>query len=203
MLIFLSWMKFRVMESSNQSVKIILLDCDVVSHFIANNVLADLPLILAPHQCVILDYVYAEVAARPMRLAFLEPLIKQGSILKMEFPEDNIDINKEFARIKSKSPIIGDGERACMAVARYNKDIVASSNFRDVAPYCDCFDIFYLGTLDILSIAVQKEIYDERKCDSFIQEAIAYNKARFPNGVTAMRYYVPKDLSFVLCTPKQ
>lgn len=56
--------------------KVILLDCDVISHFIANNALSDLPLILAPHQCVVLDYVYSEVAARPMRFAFLEPLIK-------------------------------------------------------------------------------------------------------------------------------
>ena len=63
------------MENSNKPYKIILLDCDVISHFIANSVLNDLPQILTPHQCVVLDYVYDEVAARPMRLAFLQPLI--------------------------------------------------------------------------------------------------------------------------------
>lgn len=113
-------MKNNLMENSNQSPKIILLDCDVISHFIANGALNDLPRILAPHQCVVLDYVYNEVAARPMRLAFLQPLVHSGIIQKMDFPENN-EINKEFARIKRIKPIIGDGERACMAVARFNK----------------------------------------------------------------------------------
>ncbi|MDD2424415.1 MAG: hypothetical protein PHP30_02715 [Bacteroidales bacterium] len=180
----------------NSNNKIILLDCDVISHFIVNTALNDLPVILSPHQCVVLDYVYNEVAARPMRLAFLDPLITSGVILKMNFPE-NVEINKEFARIKSKKPIIGDGERACMAVARFTKDVVASSNFRDVAPYCDQNNILYLGTLDILSVAVVKGIYYESKCDNFIQSALKYNKACFPKGVTAMRYYIPKDLSFI------
>lgn len=189
-------MKSSLMENSNKSNKIILLDCDVISHFIANAALNDLPQILSPHQCVVLDYVYNEVAARPMRLAFLQQLINSGVIQKMDFPE-NTEINKEFARIKSKSPIIGDGERACMAVARFNKDIIASSNFRDVAPYCNEYNILYLGTLDILSVAVKKGIYDEESCDSFIQSALKYNKASFPKGVTAIRFYTPKDLSFI------
>jgi len=189
-------MKSNLMVNSNKSNKIILLDCDVISHFIANASLNDLPKILAPHQCVVLDYVYAEVAEMPMRLAFLASLIKSGQIQKMEFPE-NPEIIKEFARIKSIKPLIGNGERACMAVARFNKDIVASSNFRDVAPYCNDNNILYLGTLDILSVAATKGIYDELKCDNFIQSALMYNKACFPKGVTAMRFYTPKDLSFI------
>ena len=184
------------MENSDLSHKIILLDCDVISHFIANNALKDLPHILAPHKCFVLDYVYAEVEARPMRLAFLEPLIKAGRIQKMCFPED-AEINREFARIKSMRPVIGDGERACMAVARFRRDIVASSNFRDVAPYCEEHNILYLGTLDILSVAVQKGLYNEQRCDDFIQSAIKYNKAKFPKGVTAIRHYTPRDLSFI------
>lgn len=189
-------MKSSLMENVNQTNKIILLDCDVISHFIVNTALKDLPQILFPHQCVVLDYVYSEVAARPTRLAFLEPLIKSGQIQKMVFPED-MEINKEFARIKSRRPLIGDGERACMAVARFNKDIVASSNFRDVAPYCNEHKILYLGTLDILSVAATKGIYEEQKCDKFIQSALKYNKACFPKGVTAMRFYTPKDLRFI------
>ncbi|MFV0590901.1 MAG: hypothetical protein ACK5M7_05915 [Draconibacterium sp.] len=184
------------MENSEKTPKIILLDCDVISHFIANNAIDDLPRILAPHECVVLDYVYAEVAARPMRLAFLLPLIKSGAIRKMDFPSD-IEINKEFARIKSNRHLIGDGERACMAVARFNKNVVASSNFRDVAPYCTQHNILYLGTLDILTVAATKGIYNEAKCDQFITDALKFNKANFPKGVTAIRYYTPKDLSFL------
>jgi len=184
------------METSEPTPKIILLDCDVISHFIVNSSIDDLPKILAPHQCVVLDYVYSEVAARPMRLAFLDSIIRSGQIQKMDFPVD-FEINKEFAKIKSSKPLIGDGERACMAVALFDKNIVASSNFRDVGPYCKANNILYLGTLDILSIAVTKEIYDENQCDTFIQSALRYNKANFPKGVTAMRFYTPKDLSFL------
>jgi hypothetical protein len=184
------------MGTSKPTPKIILLDCDVISHFIASNALNDLPQILAPHQCVVLDNVYSEVAARPMRLAFLNAIIAAGQIQRMAFPED-LEINMEFARIKSKSPLIGEGERACMAVARHSEDIVASSNFRDVAPYCNTYSILYLGTLDILSVAATKSIYSEQQCDNFIQTALTYNKASFPTGVTAMRYYTPKDLSFL------
>lgn len=184
------------MKTYEQTPKIILLDCDVISHFIANQALNDLPKILDPHQCTVLDYVYSEVAARLMRLAFLDRLIQSGQIKKMDFPAD-IEINKEFARIKKNNFLIGNGERACMAVALYQKNVVASSNFRDVAPYCNANNILYLGTLDILSIAVTKDIYDESKCDVFIQTALQYNKANFPKGVTAMKFYTPKDLSFL------
>lgn len=114
----------------------------------------------------------------------------------MDFP-DELEISKEFARIKREKPLIGDGERACMAVALYRENVVASSNFRDVAPYCNEHNILYLGTLDILSIAVRKGIYDENRCDAFIQDALKFNKARFPAGVTAMRFYTPKDISFL------
>jgi hypothetical protein len=185
------------MGNSDQTNKLILLDCDVISHFIANNALADLPAILAPHPCLVLDFVYDEVAAWPMRLAFLDSVIRTGQIQRMSFPDD-LESNREFARIKSKFPLIGDGERACMAVARFHKNIVASSNFRDVAPYCSQFGVLYLGTLDILTIACNKGIYDEQQCDSFIQTSLTHNRARFPKGVTAMRYYTPGDLSFIL-----
>lgn len=149
------------MERSSDK-KIILIDCDVISHFISNNCLDDLPLILTPHQCTILNYVYNEVAFHPVRLAFVDSLIKKGNLLFMEFPNDDINIKREFARIKQSNHLIGDGERACMAVAKFNKNIIASSNFRDVAPYCKRNKIYYLGTLDILSVAVSKGIYDEK-----------------------------------------
>jgi hypothetical protein len=57
--------------------------------------------------------------------------------------------------------------------------------------------ILYLGTLDILSIAFTKGLYTEKQCDTFIQTAIKYNKAKFPKGVTAIKYHIPKDLSFL------
>lgn len=181
----------------SQPNKIILLDSDVISHFIANNCLADLPAILAPHHCMVVDYVYAEIARSPFRKAVLDGIIASGAIQLMQFPNADLAIKLEFAQIKKRNYLIGDGERACMAIAKHSNDIVASSNFRDIAPYCQLHGIYYLGTLDILTIAASNGIFDEAKCDSFIQNAITYNKARFPKGITQIRYYTPPDLSFV------
>ncbi len=63
----------------SQSNKIILLDSDVISHFIANNCLADLPTILAPHQCMDVDYVYAEIARNLFRKAVLDWIIESDT----------------------------------------------------------------------------------------------------------------------------
>ena len=144
--------------------KIILLDCDIISHFITSHCLNDLPIILFPHKCVVLDYVYNEATKQAFRKVILDNLIKSGNINLMTFPDSNLAIKEEFALIKRKNYLIGDGERACMAIAKHSKDIIASSNFRDVAPYCNANEILYLGTLDILTIAVNKEIYDEATC---------------------------------------
>jgi len=181
----------------SQSNKIILLDSDVISHFIANNCLADLPTILAPHRCMVVDYVYNEISRNPFRRAVFDGIIASGAIQLMQFPNNDLEIKREFAQIKKLNYLICDGERACMAIAKHSRDIVASSNFRDIAPYCKLNGIYYLGTLDVLTIAANKDVFDEAKCDIFIQNAIKYNKARFPNGITQIRYYTPPDLSFV------
>ncbi len=181
----------------NNQPKTILLDCDVVSHFITNNCLSDLFIILAPHKCVMLDYVYNEATKQSFRKSIIDSLITKGDLTLMEFPHADFSIKQEFARIKKLNYLIGDGERACMAVARHTKDVIASSNFRDIAPYCTANNIYYLGTLDILLLAVSKDIYDESTCDIFIQQAIKNNKARFPKGVTQIRYYIPNDFSYL------
>ena len=181
------------MEKQNS---LILLDSDVISHFITNQVLTDLPRILAPHSCVVLDYVYNEVSRHTFRKAFLDSMIGKG-IEKWAFPNNDESVKREFALIRKLNPIIGDGERACMAVAKYGNNIIASSNFRDIVPYCKANNIHYLGTLDILIIACNKGIYDEATCDHFISEAIKINNARFPKGVTQIKFYQAPDLSFI------
>ncbi|HBE42278.1 MAG TPA: hypothetical protein DDW27_13925 [Bacteroidales bacterium] len=84
-----------------------------------------------------------------------------------------------------------------MAVAKFNKNIIASSNFRDIAPYCKANNILYLGTLDILNIALQKGVFDEARCNIFISTAIKVNNARFPLGVKTIHDYMAPDLSFI------
>ena len=182
---------------SNQ-VKLILLDADVISHFMACSEIIYLPKILDPHPVVIFDAVYNEVARISSRKLILDNLLKSvRNIFRKPFPIENLEIKKEYALIKRNHPLIGDGERTCMAVAKFTKDVIASSNFRDIVPYCKANNILYLGTLDLLVIAMKKNIFDEERCNQFIATAKAKNNARFPAGVVKITDYNAPDLSFI------
>jgi predicted nucleic acid-binding protein len=182
----------------SRSTKIILLDADVISHFISSNEILFLQKILVPHSIAILDNVYREVARISSRKRILDNLLSSiRAINIMPFPIEDLEVKKEFALIKKNNPLIGDGERACMAVAKYHKNIIASSNYRDIVPYCKANNILYLGTLDILTIALKKGVFDTARCNNFISTARRVNNARFPSGVRTIDDYVAPDLSFI------
>ncbi|MDC1106322.1 hypothetical protein OAT16_06420 [Prolixibacteraceae bacterium] len=177
----------------------ILVDADVISHFIAAGELVELPNILKPHTVAVLDNVYKEVARIQSRKLYLDNLVDRlKTISVIPFPIRNLNIKREYALLKKNNPLIGDGERACMSVAKYDNDVIASSNFKDIIPYCEANKILYLGTLDILAIALQKNIYDVARCDKFISITIQKNKARYPKHVKSILDYQPKDVSFIL-----
>lgn len=177
--------------------KVILIDADVISHFIATNRIDMLTVILAPHAVYVVDNVYKEATWHPtdsQRKAKVDAWMTRCKVTHIGFPYMNEHIKKEFYRLKKASPLLGEGERACLSIARFGHEVVASSNFRDVASYCDAFGIEYIGTLDILAIAIRKGIYTAEDCNCFIADAINLNKARFP--VTDITHYVPtRDLS--------
>ncbi len=176
--------------------RIILLDADVISHFIVTNEILHLKTILTPHELVILDTVYHEATKLPKRKIIVDNWIGGSKISVLPFPA-NGDIRKEYFSIKKANPLIGEGERACMAVAKYDKNIIASSNFRDIIPYCKANSIDFLGTLDILILALEKGIFDEQRCNHFIINARNINHARFPLYVNNIGDYIPGNLNFM------
>lgn len=178
--------------------QIILFDADVLSHFIACGELAQLPLIIEPHEICILDFVYAEISRIPSRRVVLDALLESSSKINLlDFPIEDLEIKKEFAHIKSMKPLIGNGERACMSVALFRKNIIASSNFSDVRHYCGLHNIRLIGTLDILCLAREKGIFSEQRCNKFINQARKVNNARFPSSVVGISDYQAPDLSFI------
>lgn len=148
--------------------KKVLLDTDVISHFIATGMIRTLSDILAPFPCIMLDKVYAEISKLPNRKKILDVWVDDVHLSVIPFPSGNEEINKEYADIKRQWRLIGDGERACMAVSRHTKDVIASSNFKDIEPYCKLHNIEFLGTLDVLSIALRKGILTEMECNEFM-----------------------------------
>lgn len=147
----------------------ILVDADVVSHFITGGESASLTAVFPENQLYILDKVHAELQKWPnnaVRTTISQLFGKKG-IRLMEFPEENEEIRREYAFIKSVL-FKGDGESACMAVARYSTKILASSNLRDIGHYCDMHGIDYLSTMDFLCHALSTGLYTEARCDAFI-----------------------------------
>lgn len=177
--------------------RIVLFDADVISHFLVSEKLSFLPAICNPHKMMILEAVYLESIIRGDRKDIIDHFMKVNNIVISLFPSDNIDMNREFALIKRNTPLIGDGERACMSHAKFNSDVIASSNFSNVASYCVRNHIDYLGTLDLLAIALKKGILNPIECDNFITEVKAKNRARFPTGVIKISDYNCTKLSLL------
>lgn len=161
----------------------ILLDCDVIIHFTKAGQQLLLPKIF-PDRFVILDKVKAELDKRKKSIVALDNFIEWAKIEVIPFPKDKAII-MEYARLKTN---MGDGEAACMAVAKHTKDYIASSNLKDIKEYCDYFGIVYLTTMDILLEAYHKGVLNETECNTFIQEVKAKD-SKLIDGVETIKQY--------------
>lgn len=75
--------------------KLVLIDADVISHFIACSELLYIPKIFEPHKIVIFDTVYNEIARIYSRKLVLDNLLSSvKNISRQPFPINNIDIKK-------------------------------------------------------------------------------------------------------------
>lgn len=180
--------------------RIILVDSDVISHFIAVGMIDRLDEILAPNLLFLVDDVYHEVIRHPLdsnREEKVDSWITSKHITRIPFPFSNEKIRTEFYRIKKAYPMLDSGERACMAMARFARETIASSNFKDIKQYAEDYGIDYIGCIDILYIAWKRGLLTLEQCNQFIADAVLINHARFP--VQKLEDYVPdRDLTWFL-----
>ncbi|SDG43696.1 hypothetical protein SAMN04487996_118191 [Dyadobacter soli] len=167
--------------------KIILIDADVISHFLTGGYILLLPKIFT-HPMKIIDKVYAELEGFYSKRVQVDNLINLRLIEKINFPETNPQIKKEYLRLSRE---FGVGESACMAVARFNENILGSSNLKDICDYCNEHSITYITTMDFLCEALRTSKMTIEECDEFLQKAKAA-KHRLP--VTSMANYTCKSL---------
>lgn len=184
------------MKASMEKInRIILVDADLVSHFINAGEAENIHLVFPNNPIQMLDKVHAELQNwKNANVGFvIADLLKKKRIKLIDFPEDNEEIKKEYFHIK-KILFKGDGESACLAVARYNKNILASSNLRDIKNYCIMHKIDYLTTMDFLCHALSTGVFDEARCDVFLQKVIAAG-GKLP--VNRMKEYTCRDIDFL------
>jgi len=141
----------------------ILLDCDVIIHFLKGEKILELPQIF-PGRFILLDKVYKELLKRNSNVLAIGVFLAQTGIPVLAMPSDNV-IAKEYFSLKK---IMDDGEAACLSVAKHCKEYVASSNITQIEKYCRDNDIVFYTTMDLLLEAEQKGIMTEPECDVFI-----------------------------------
>jgi predicted nucleic acid-binding protein len=151
------------MSNNKNNAPNILLDSDVIRHFISGGKILELQKIY-PNQFVMLDKVKEELCRSKKIEIIVNNLISTTKLPIIPMPKD-IQIIKEYANLKKR---LGEGESACLAVAKFQKQFIASSNLKDIKTYCLNNEITYLTTMDILLEGYNKGIFDEADCDYFI-----------------------------------
>jgi hypothetical protein len=116
-----------------------------------------------------LDKVHAQLHKRDSNLLAFSAFLIRTEIPVIDMPTDS-EILKEYLLLKK---IMDDGEAACLAVAKFRKEYVASSNITQIGTYCKANCIVYYTTIDILLEAMIKKIMTEAECDKFIKEVRA------------------------------
>ncbi|NLT51760.1 MAG: hypothetical protein GXX85_12685 [Ignavibacteria bacterium] len=152
----------------------ILLDADVTRHFIQASKQLYLPKIY-PHRLVMIDIVKNELCRSKWLKTPVENFIDCCKIELLTI-NNNIEVQKEYATLKKQ---FDDGESACMALAKFEKQYIASSNLRDIRNYCEINGITYLTTSDILLDALLKGIMTPEECNEMIKINIAKG-SKFP-----------------------
>lgn len=170
----------------------ILLDADVIIHFYKADRLSVLQE-LYRGRLLVLDFVLEELLRNKTIAPHVENFLRFKVIEEYKFPSQDEQILKEYA---SLSKTKGKGESACMAVCRFQNNILASSNLRDIKPYCEQYGIAYLTTMDILAIAHKKGHMSLKECDESIK-AILSKQSKLPYD--NLSEFLAKDFKMEKC----
>jgi hypothetical protein len=158
--------------------KKIVLDADVISHFIKGELLLKLPVIY-PGRLIIPDIVKNEISERKGWDQIINRFLTETDIQLINFPQ-SFEYLSEYAHLtSSRGYALGQGESACMVYCRFNDAILASSNLKDINRYCDFHHIEHITTKDILLEGYHKGILTEEVCNNFIR-LIKEKGSKFP-----------------------
>lgn len=149
----------------------IVLDADVIIHFVKAGQFSLLLDIFPEFQYLILDVVYDEVTVNRITKTQIDNTLKffPNRISSVKFDPKG-ESRFEYARLRSS---LGKGESACMVYCRDNQDVLGSSNLKDIKEYCANNLITYLTTVDFLYYAFIRKKMTKEDVNAFITEVIA------------------------------
>lgn len=151
----------------------IVLDADVIIHFVKAGQFNLLLNIFPEYQYLILDVVYDEVTVNKTTKTLIDNTLRVFSnrIANIKFAPKG-ESRLEYARLRSKL-LLGKGESACMVYCRDNYDVLGSSNLKDIKEYCSENQITYLTTVDFLYYAFVRKKMTKKEVNAFIKDVIA------------------------------
>lgn len=163
----------------------LIIDADIIIHFHKAGKLLDLKNIYTQYDKVILDIVQNELSIKREFKPVVDNLINWKVVESIPIKGD-LKIYMEFAKLKKK---FGDGESACMAYCKFNEDVLASSNLRDIKDYCEEHSIQYLTTMDFIMEAYHSGVFNKAECDLFIYD-VKSKGSKLP--VNTIQEYIDK-----------
>lgn len=151
----------------------IVLDADIIIHFVKAGQFSLLLDIFPEYQYLILDVVYDEVTVNRTTKNQIDNTLKffASRIENIKFDPKG-ESRLEYARLRNNL-LLGKGESACMVYCRDNKDVLGSSNLKDIKEYCANNRITYLTTLDFLYYAFVRKKMTKDDVEAFIADVIA------------------------------
>ena len=154
----------------NKRTKIVL-DSDVVIHFIKGEQFPMIHQIFPEFEYVILDIVLnEELRKRDATRKYLDAYFYHfKDVIKVVQWDPDYEVASEFASLLKRFNM---GESACMVYCKHNRDVIASSNLRDITEYCLQNQITWLTTMDFLGQAFKNKLLTETECDEFIQKVL-------------------------------
>ncbi len=164
----------------------IVLDADVIIHFSKAKMLSVLPKIFPLYKYIILDKVYEELKGE-VKFHLDNQIQFFNNITHIEFNPSGLQM-KEYAYLISKK--FGKGESASMIFCKWNHDVLASSNLRDIEEFCREHQITYLTTFDFLYYGVKNKIITNEEAYDFINQVRNNNSKLL--SVDKFKEYVSK-----------
>lgn len=150
----------------------IVIDADVIIHFIKGESLHLLPQIFPNYQFVILDRLLNdELRNITFTKKYLDNFFKffPNAITEIKW-SPNYEMLKEFAELNKR---YGMGESMSLVYCKFNNDVIASSNITEITDYCNVNNIQYITTMDLIAQALKVGLMTETECDAFLESVLA------------------------------
>ena len=159
----------------NSNPVLILIDADVLIHFFKVEKVSLLNE-LFPKRLRMLDIVLNELRNNRTIRNNIDSIFMFSGIKEIPLPTtSNPELLREY--ISLSKTIKGNGERATLLYCKYYKQIIASSNTKDIIPFSKEHSIAYLTTLDIFAIAIKREKMTPEEVNSCILKITKNNES--------------------------